>query len=162
MDVPPPDEARPSAVDPGEAVARLWFERDGEPLLHDEPIMVVEGVTDEVLERGPGRYPDGAAPGAAGNLGIAGHRTTWGAPFRQIDHLRGGDTIHVEDHAGDVHVYVFRKRQIVEPTDVWVVTDDDPIGLGAPTLTLTTCHPLRSNAERMIVFAELIDHAEAI
>lgn len=149
-----PTEAEP--VELGDAFAAMWFERDGERIVNDDVLYVVEGVSVADLERGPGHYPDSADVGAAGNLGIAGHRTTYGEPFGRLDQLTDGDTIHVVDRAGTEWVYAYREQRIVAPTDVWVVEDEDPIGLGAPTITLTTCHPRFSATQRLIVFGELV------
>ena len=159
----PEDEAEPVA--PGDAYAALWFERDGERIVHDETLFVVEGVSVADLRRGPGHYPGTSAPGELGNLAISGHRTTYGAPFYHLDQLREGDRIHVVDRDNREWVYEFREQRIVQPTDVWVV-GEDPLNTGGALLTLTTCHPRLSAAQRMIVFAELVgeprgDGAEA-
>ena len=143
-------------VPEGDAVAVVTFRRPGsdEPLVHDGPLAVVEGVTPDVLKRGPGRYPDTATPGEKGNFAIAGHRTTYGAPFFHVDQLRRGDLIDVTDRDGRQWVYVVRKQQVVQPEDTWTI-GPDPLGSGRPTLTLTTCYPRFSNAQRLIVFSEL-------
>lgn len=149
-----PDAAQDEPVEPGDAYAVMWFERAGERILHDEPLFVVEGVTVDDLRSGPGHYPDSEAPGGAGNFAISGHRTTYGAPFYHLDQLAAGDEIHVVDRAGATWVYTVTEQRIVAPTDVWVV-GDDPLGDGEPLLTLTTCHPRFSAAQRLIVFATL-------
>jgi sortase A len=149
-----PDE---NAVEPGDAYAMLWFERDGAPIVTDEPLYVVSGVSLDDLRAGPGHYPDSAAPGDDGNLGIAGHRTTYGAPFWSLDELREGDTIHVVDRDGQEWVYAYVEQRVVTPTDTWVVDEPDPLELGAPTVTLTTCHPRFSAAQRLIAWGELVD-----
>lgn len=143
-------------VDPGDAYAVIWFERPstGERIVHEEPLYVVEGVSLDVLRRGPGHYPDSAAPGADGNFAVSGHRTTYGAPFYHLEELQPGDQVHVVDRDGETWVYEVEEQRIVAPSDVWVV-GDDPLGTGQPTLTLTTCHPRFSAAQRMIVFATL-------
>jgi sortase A len=148
-----PDE---NAVEPGDAYAMLWFERDGEPIVVDEPLYVVSGVSLDDLRAGPGHYPDTAAPGEEGNVGIAGHRTTYGAPFWSLDELTPGDTIHVVDRSGEEWVYEYVEQRIVTPQDTWVVDEDDPLGSGAPTITLTTCHPRFSAAQRLIAWGELV------
>jgi sortase A len=147
-DEPPPAEA-------GEAYAVLWFERDGDRVVHDDTLIVVEGVTLDHLRMGPGHYPDSAAPGSDGNLAIAGHRTTYGAPFWSLNELEDGDTIHVLDRAGREWVYAYREQRIVAPTDTWVV-GPDPLQTGTPTITLTTCHPRGSAAQRLIAWGELV------
>jgi sortase A len=157
-DLTPPDlepDAEPEPVAVGDAYAALWFERDGRRVVTDDVVFVVEGVDGESLKRGPGRYPGSDRVGGEGNLAIAGHRQGWGAPFLHLDQLREGDTIHVVDRSGHEWVYAFRRQAIVAPTDTWVI-DRDPLGSGAPTITLTTCHPLYSSAERLIAWGELL------
>jgi sortase A len=90
-------------------------------------------------------------PGQPGNAVVSGHRTTYGAPFFDVDLLEPGDTIEVETVIGR-HVYAVRESIIVAPTDVWV-TDPRP---GA-WLTITTCTPRFSARQRLIVFAELVE-----
>jgi sortase A len=147
------EEAPP---EPGDAYAVLWFERDGEPIVVDEPLYVVSGVSLDDLRAGPGHYPDTAAPGDEGNVGIAGHRTTYGAPFWALDELTAGDTIHVVDRAGEEWVYEYVEQRVVTPQDTWVVDEQDPLDSGAPTITLTTCHPRFSAAQRLIAWGELV------
>lgn len=159
------DEAGPEQedpADPGDAYAVLWFERPGseERPVHDDPLFVVEGVSLDDLRRGPGHYPESAAPGEPGNFAVAGHRTTYGQPFYDLDVLEPGDEIHVVDRQGEEHVYEVLEQRVVAPGDVWVV-GDDPLGTGGPMLTLTTCHPRFSAAQRLVVFAELRGSEEA-
>ncbi len=111
--------------------------------------ILFEGVSPSTLRNGPGHMPWTPVPGQPGNAVISGHRTTYGAPFYDLDLLEPGDEIEVHTAIG-THVYTVRERVIVLPTDVWV-TDPRP---GA-WLTLTTCHPKLSARERLIVFAEL-------
>ncbi|MEX1162788.1 MAG: class E sortase [Nitriliruptor sp.] len=159
----PDAEPEPDAeLEIGDAFAALWFERDGDPVVHDEVLFVVEGTSLADLKRGPGHYPASAQVGAEGNLGIAGHRTTYGEPFGRLDELAPGDTIHVVDRAGVEWVYAYREQRVVSPTDVWVVDDPDPIDLGAPTITLTTCHPRFSAAQRLIAWGELVGPADGV
>lgn len=152
------DEERPDEAEAevGGGYAAMWFERDGERLLHDDPLIVLDGVTAGDLRRGPGHYPGTAAPGDDGNVGIAGHRTTYGAPFYDLDDLRSGDEVHLVDDEGERWVYEVVEQRVVGPSDAWVI-DDDPRDQGHPLLTLTTCHPRFSAAERLIVWAELRD-----
>ncbi|CAN5394689.1 class E sortase [soil metagenome] len=151
--VPLPDD-----VDIGEAVAALEFFRpsDGGPVILDDPVMVVQGVTIEALAAGPGRYPGTAYPGQEGNFAVAGHRTTHGGPFWNLDQIRQGDEIHITDRNGTRWIYEFVETQIVSPNDISVLAED-PLDLDRPMLTLTTCHPRWSQTERMIVFAQLVD-----
>lgn len=153
------DDGRPApTLDVEGAVAVLEFSRPGShtPVVHDDPLYVVDGVTRADLTRGPGHYPDTAAPGAQGNVAIAGHRTTYGAPFYHLDQLAEGDEVHVTDPAGQRFTYRVASRQIVAPDEWWVI-GADPRSTGKPTLTLTTCHPRFSAAQRMVVFAELVE-----
>lgn len=113
--------------------------------------IIVEGVDRETLKKGPGHMPWTPLPGQPGNSVISGHRTTYGAPFFDLDLLAVGDTIEAKTLLGR-HTFVVRETLIVEPTDVWV-TDPRP---GA-WLTLTTCTPKYSAAQRLIIFAELVD-----
>ena len=149
--------APPAAVDPGDALAVLQFARPGspEPIVSAEPLFVVGGVGVGDLQRGPGHYPTSAAPGAAGNFAVAGHRTTYGAPFYHLDQLVPGDEVLVTDRTGRRFTYRVAERRIVVPSDGSVL-GPDPLGTGSPTLTLTTCEPRFSNAQRLIVFAELV------
>ncbi len=153
-------EAPAEPVDAGDAYAALWFVRPstGERVVHADPLFVVEGVSLDVLRRGPGHYPDTAAPGEVGNFAVSGHRTTYGAPFYNLDEIEPGDEVHVVDRAGVEWVYVVREQRVVAPTELWVV-GRDPLGRGNPTLTLTTCHPRFSAAQRLVVFAELSTEA---
>jgi sortase A len=145
---------RTGDVRPGDAFAAMWFERDGRRILTDV-LYVVEGTDWDTLKLGPGRYGTSDVVGGAGNLAIAGHRQGWGAPFYDLDKLREGDRIHVVDRDGREWVYRFRAQRIVAPDETWVI-DPDPFDDGAALVTLTTCHPLFSNATRLIVWGELI------
>ena len=148
----------PETVEVGDALAVMDFRRgaDGASVVIDTPVVVVEGVTVEALKSGPGHYPGTAYPGEAGNFAVAGHRTTYGAPFWDLDKLREGDEVHVTDREGTNWVYVVAELRIVAPTDISVL-EPDPLGSGRPTLTLTTCNPRWSERERLIVFAELVE-----
>ena len=111
--------------------------------------VVVEGVQAAQLAVGPGHYPGTALPGQAGNAGIAGHRTTHGAPFYSLDRVRPGDPIVVTTVQGRFTYRVVRSL---------VVSPDDGAVLGptaSPQLTLTTCTPKYSAAQRLVVVADL-------
>lgn len=114
---------------------------------------VVQGVSVEDLKKGPGHYPDTPMPGQAGNAAIAGHRTTYGAPFYNLDELAPNDPIFVSTTQGSFRYEVIETK-IVKPSQVDVLdaTDDN-------RLTLTTCHPRFSASQRMIVTAKLIGAA---
>lgn len=122
--------------------------------VQDDPLLVVEGVGVDELKRGPGHYPGTALPGQPGNFAVAGHRTTYAAPFYDLDQLRPGDRIRVTDRGGTRWTYSVVGQRIVAPTDVEVI-GPDPLATGRATLTLTTCNPRFSAAQRLIVFAEL-------
>lgn len=151
------EDGASAAPDPGSAVAALEFRRPGqdEPIVRDRPLYVVQGVSLGDLQRGPGHYPGTALPGEKGNFAVAGHRTTYGAPFFNLDQLRKGDEVLVTARDGKRYTYRVHSQEIVSPSDTWVV-GPDPLERGRNTLTLTTCNPRFSNAQRLIVFAELV------
>jgi sortase A len=128
-------------------------EGDGIGLLHIPKIgldrAIVQGVAVPDLRKGPGHYPDSPMPGQLGNAAIAGHRTTYGAPFNQIDELAPGDEITIVTVSGTFH-YRVTGQLIVSPkqTEVLDATPD-------ATLTLTTCNPKYSARERLVVKARL-------
>jgi sortase A len=112
---------------------------------------VVQGVTEQDLQMGPGHYPGTALPGQLGNVGIAGHRTTFGAPFFRLNELRKGDLVYLIDTTGTTWAYSVQR--------MWVVPTDD-VAVLAPThgaeLTLTTCNPRFWATNRLIVRAGLV------
>jgi sortase A len=113
---------------------------------------VVAGVQTADLKKGPGHYPETPFPGELGNASIAGHRTTYGEPFRHLDDLSIGDPIIIIDLMGRKFTYLVSNQQVVEATDSWVVATTDPT---KAILTLTTCHPEFSAKQRLIISAEL-------
>jgi sortase A len=116
----------------------------------DVDAVIVEGTDTETLQKGPGRYPDTALPGQGRAIGIAGHRTTYLAPFRQIDEIDVGEEIVVEMPYG-IFTYAVERTEIVEPNAVEVVRD-----VGHERVVLTACHPEYSAAERYVVFGRLV------
>ncbi|HET9443270.1 MAG TPA: class E sortase [Acidimicrobiales bacterium] len=114
---------------------------------------VVQGVTSGALKRGPGHYPETPMPGQPGNAAVAGHRTTYGAPFSRLDELNAGDPILVTTRQGRFR-YEVADKKVVRPTETSVLnsTDDN-------RLTLTTCEPKFSAARRLIVVATLAGEA---
>jgi sortase A len=114
----------------------------------------VEGTGAGDLRKGPGHYPDTPLPGEHGTVGIAGHRTTYGAPFRNVDELERNDRIELRMPYGRFTYRVERTR-IVPPTETSVIDRVDH-----DRLALSACHPLYSAAKRIIVFARL-ETAEA-
>jgi LPXTG-site transpeptidase (sortase) family protein len=145
----PPPAAAPEPPPPGGRVATLSFSR-----VIDVEYAVVEGTDRAALQHGPGRYRSSSLPGQPGNFAVAGHRTTYGSPFADIDQLRRGDRILVRDEAGRRFSYRVVESRIVAPSDTWVI-GADALQLGRPLLTLTTCHPRYSARQRLIVWAEL-------
>lgn len=113
---------------------------------------VVAGVQTADLKKGPGHYPGTPFPGELGNASIAGHRTTYGEPFRHLDDLNLGDPIIITDLLGRQFTYLVTNQQVVEATDSWVVATTDRT---QAILTLTTCHPEFSAKQRLIISAEL-------
>lgn len=111
--------------------------------------VVVEGTDGGTLRKGPGHYPETPYPGIDGTVAIAGHRTTYGAPFRDLDQLGRGDRIVVEMPYGRF-IYAVERSRIVEPTANWVTRR-----VGHSRLVLTACHPKYSAAERIVIFARL-------
>jgi sortase A len=118
----------------------------------------VEGVDRSSLRSGAGHMPGTALPGQPGNAVISGHRTTFGAPFFHLDRVAPGDVITVATTSG-VHTYQVVETRLVAPDEVWVTGQWE----GA-WLTLTTCNPVFSARERLIVVARLVSgpNAEAI
>lgn len=119
--------------------------------------IIVQGVSKPDLKKGPGHYPGTPLPGQAGNSGIAGHRTTYGAPFNRVDELKSGDEITITYVTGAEFTYSYRTTEIVTPdrTDVLQAKDFDGDGETDNMLTLTACHPKYSARERIIIRARL-------
>lgn len=127
--------------------------------------VIVAGVSKEDLKKGPGHYPSTPMPGQAGNAGIAGHRTTYGAPFNRIDELRPGDEVKVATPQGEFTYEVIPAPR--EPADgqAWYSVTPDRVDvlddMGDNRITLTACHPKYSARERIIVHAVLQTPAAA-
>jgi sortase A len=109
----------------------------------------VEGTGTSDLRKGPGHYPATPLPGERGTVGIAGHRTTYGAPFRRLNGVKRRDRITLTTPYGRF-VYRVERTRIVPPTATWV-TDR----VSYDRLILSACHPLYSAAQRIVVFARL-------
>ncbi len=121
---------------------------------------IIEGTSREDLRKGPGHYPSTPFPGQAGNAAIAGHRTTYGAPFGDLDLIEPGEQIIVETVFGTYFYEVLPQIDpdgnevghfIVDASAVEVVEDQ-----GDNRLTLTACHPKYSAAQRIVVSAILV------
>jgi sortase A len=117
--------------------------------------VVVQGTDLSTLEKGPGHYPATRFPGEHGTVAIAGHRTTYLAPFRTIDQLKRGDHIVLAMPYG-TFTYSVEKTQIVSPDAIWI-THRVP---GEDRLVLSACHPLYSASHRIVAFARLISERE--
>jgi sortase A len=140
-------------IELGKAVALLRIPKLGP----DYQYAVVEGVQAEQLKKGPGHYPDSAMPGKVGNFVLSGHRTTYAAPFNEIDELERDDEIVVEAREAR-YTYRVTSQDIVRPDEIEVLApvpgkpDIRPI---RAFITLSTCHPEYSAAERLIVYGVL-------
>jgi sortase A len=115
-------------------------------------VVVVEGVTRESLRAGAGHYPSTPLPGERGNVAIAGHRVTFGHPFRDMDRIERGDKIELQTPIGEFAYVVTRGPFVVRPEDLSVLRQD-----ARSLLTLTTCNPVHSDRERLVVQAVLAD-----
>lgn len=127
----------------GDAIARIEIPQIG------VSEYVVEGTDTASLRKGPGHYPETPLPGDPGTAAIAGHRTTYGAPFRNIDDLKGGQRV-ILDMPDGRFVYRVERTTIVDDSDLSVLDR-----VGYQRLVLSACHPLYSAAQRVIVFARL-------
>ena len=138
----------PPVVLPGQAYAILRI-----PDLELNEV-VVQGTETEALKRGPGHYEGTADPWEeTGRVAIAGHRTTYGAPFWDLNLLSPGDDIEVATERGTFD-YEVSRTAVVSPDADYVLD-----GTREPTLVLTTCNPKFSAAERLIVFADRVEPA---
>jgi sortase A len=134
---------------PGDALGKLVIPSIG------VSEFVVEGTDADELRKGPGHYPDTPLPGQRGTSAIAGHRTTYGAPFRELDQVEKGDRIVVELPYG-TFVYRVDRTQVVDDSALWVTKR-----VGHDQLVLTACHPLYSAAQRIVAFARLTERRPA-
>jgi sortase A len=128
---------------PGAAIGRIEIPRIG------VNFEIVQGTDESSLALGPGHYPQSALPGLGETVAIAGHRTTYLEPFRDVNELVPGDRIVVRMPYANFS-YVVQRRRIVDPTADWVLDD-----VGYDRLVLSACNPLYSAAQRIIVFARL-------
>jgi sortase A len=118
----------------------------------DVDVVVVEGTTASALRAGAGHYPETPLPCEMGNVAIAGHRTTYGRPFHNVDLLDVGDAITLETPIGKCTYRVARKPFPVSPKQLDVVANTPT----SYSLTLTTCHPKGSAKQRLIVKADMV------
>ena len=129
-------------IETGDSLTRIKI-----PAL-DLDTVVVEGITPSALRAGAGHYPQTPLPCEGGNVSIAGHRTTFGRPFGNVDQLKPGDTIELTTPIGGCVYQVSRDPFVVAPSELSVI---EPTG--ERSLTLTTCHPKGSAAQRLIIRA---------
>lgn len=127
----------------GDAIAKLEIPSIG------VSEFVVEGTDTGSLRKGPGHYPETPLPGEKGTTAIAGHRTTYGAPFRHLDEVSRGDRILIDLPYGR-YIYRVQETKIVDDQDLSVLDD-----VGYQRLVLSACHPLYSATQRIIAFAKL-------
>ena len=147
------EEYRQGKVKSGEALTRLEI-----PKL-DVDVIVVEGTSLAALRAGAGHYPKTPLPGEAGNVAVAGHRTTYGRPFNRLDELQPGDKVILTTPLAR-HVYeIITEPYVVEPTD-WTPIDSYP--RTGSFLTLTTCHPEGSASHRIVTRAQLVKTTDTI
>ncbi len=140
--------SRPGSVLPGHAYAILRI-----PSIEVNEV-VIQGTAVEDLKAGPGHYDRTADPwDEEGRVTIAGHRTTYGAPFWDLDKVRPGDEIVLVTEEG-TYEYVITERRDVPPTERSVLRQTR-----TPSLVLTTCTPRFSASLRLIVFADRVDAA---
>lgn len=137
---------RQGKLQEGDALTRIKI-----PSLNVDTV-VVEGTGASALRAGAGHYPATPLPCETGNVAIAGHRTTYGKPFANLDRMSAGDIITLETPVGSCTYEMTGKPFIVGPRDLSVVADTPD----EATLTLTTCHPKGSAAQRLIVKAKLV------
>jgi sortase A len=131
------------SVHSGAAVGRLEIAKLG--VVYD----VIQGTRTGDLERGPGHYAGTGLPGQGRTIAIAGHRTTYLAPFRNLDQLHRGDRIVLRMPYG-TFTYVVAGQRIVSP-DAWWITRN----VGYERLVLSACNPVYSASQRIAVFARL-------
>jgi sortase A len=129
----------------GTAVAELRIPRIG------LRAVVVRGTAPDDLREGPGLLDGTPLPGEHGTTAIAGHRTTYGAPFRHLDALRRGDAIALRLPYGSFR-YAVEATRVVDPGDLSVLRR-----VHHDRLVLSACHPLFSAARRIVVLARLVE-----
>jgi sortase A len=127
----------------GDAIGTITFPKLG------AQYTVVQGTDESSLQRGPGHYPQTAFPGLGQTTAIAGHRTTYLAPFRRLNELGSGDTITLTLRYARF-TYSVQRVQIVTPTSWWIIKNH-----GYGRLVLSACNPLYSAAQRIVVFARI-------
>jgi sortase A len=127
----------------GHAIGRMKIDRIG------LDIVVVQGTQTSSLQRGPGHYRATPIPGQPGTVAIAGHRTTYLAPFRHIDQIHNGDEVRIEMPYA-AFTYTVYKHEIVDPGNIGILK---PVGFDQ--LVMTACDPPYSAAHRYALFSKL-------
>jgi sortase A len=140
----PPERVVMKRPLPGDSIAKIDIPAIGVSKY------VVEGTDTDSLRKGPGHYPKTPLPGERGTVAIAGHRTTYGAPFRKLNELHRGDRITLEMPYG-TFIYRVQKIQVVDDSALWITKS-----VGYNRLVLSACHPLYSAAQRIVAFARLV------
>lgn len=135
----------------GQSLTRIEIPRIG------VNVVVVQGIDENDLRAGAGHYPETPLPCTAGNVAIAGHRTTYGKPFANVDRLVPGDKIILKTPIGSCVYRVSQAPFVVLPTD-WGVIANSP---GQFELTLTSCHPKGSASHRIVIRAEMVSSEAA-
>jgi sortase A len=139
-DVPDPSVRRPIQI-----IGRIRIPKIGvDAELRDQ-------ITQESIDLGPSHWPGTAAPGGFGNAVVAGHRSSHSAPFHDLGALLAGDTIQLVDAGGRTFTYSVTESFVVNPDAIWIA-DQHP----GHTLTLFTCHPIGSSAQRLVIRATLV------
>ena len=139
QDVPDPSVRLPIAV-----IGRIQIPKIGLDVeLRDQ-------ITQESIDLGPSHWPGTAGPGAEGNAVIAGHRNSHSAPFHDLGNLRPGDLVVLVDAFGRRFAYSVTEMFVVTPDAMWITEQT-----AGRTLTLFTCHPIGSDAQRLVVRARL-------
>jgi len=114
--------------------------------------LVNEGTDYATLRKGPGHFAGSALPGETGTCLVAGHRTTYGAPFNRLDELEKGDKILLETTGNEKFTYIVTRSEAVLPTDMTVVENTS-----YPSLVLSTCTPKYFATRRLIVHARIAE-----
>jgi sortase A len=138
-DVPDPSVRRPIQLIGSIHIPKIGLDTD----LRDQ-------ITQESIDLGPSHWPGTAAPGGFGNAVIGGHRSSHSAPFHDLGVLTTGDSIILIDTLGRPFTYKVTEMFVVNPDAMWI-TEQSP----GHTLTIFTCHPIGSSAQRLVVRATL-------
>ncbi|MQA94292.1 MAG: class E sortase [Streptosporangiales bacterium] len=148
-----PPLPRERAVDRGEPVGTVTIPRLGA----SSTFVIVEGAGTAELRDGPGHIPGTALPGRRGNFAVAGHRVTYLAPFNRIDELRPGDAIVVTTRVAR-YTYRMTGHRVVTPDHTELIAPVPGHAGARPKdryITLISCHPKFSAAQRYVVLGRL-------